>query len=141
MGRSTIGMMMAKSTALAFVAAACAFGGADALGAGSAAMPLKTSSFTAAAAARPVQATTGRKTGAMDLNMGKVSAVGPFTPIVIATRSIVGEKSFNQLRGKGITLHSQVIGEFCAYAGVPTPKKQGLIRLAKANGNTLGFLS
>ncbi|MGB1595816.1 MAG: hypothetical protein ACPIOQ_23850 [Promethearchaeia archaeon] len=44
----------------------------------------------------------------MDLNMGKVSAVGPFTPIVIATRSIVGEKSFNQLRGKGITLHSQV---------------------------------
>jgi hypothetical protein len=34
-----------------------------------------------------------------------------------------------------------VIGEFCAYAGVPTPKKQGLIRLAKANGNTLGFLS
>lgn len=40
--------------------------------------------------------------------MGKVSAVGPFTPIVIATRSIVGEKSFNQLRGKGITLHSQV---------------------------------
>ena len=40
--------------------------------------------------------------------MGKVSAVGPFTPIVIATRSIVGEKSFNQLRGKGIPLHSQV---------------------------------
>ena len=60
-------------------------------------------------ASRPVgQAATGRKTGAMDLNMGKVSAVGPFTPIVIATRSIVGEKSFNQLRGKGITLHSQV---------------------------------
>ena len=51
---------------------------------------------------------------------GKVSAVGPFTPIVIATRSIVGEKKFNQIRGKGITLHSQVISEFCSYAGVPT---------------------
>ena len=52
--------MMAKSTALAFVAAACAFGGADAFGAGSAAMPLKTSSFTVAAAARPVQVSAVR---------------------------------------------------------------------------------
>ena len=54
--------MMAKSTVLGFVAAACAFGGADAFGASSAAMPLKTSSFTAAAAARPVQVSAVRHT-------------------------------------------------------------------------------
>jgi len=44
--------------------------------------------------------------------MGKVSANGPFTPLVIALRSVVGEKKFNQIRGKGITLHSQVY-KFC----------------------------
>uniref|UniRef100_A0A6U5CCX5 Uncharacterized protein n=1 Tax=Hemiselmis andersenii TaxID=464988 RepID=A0A6U5CCX5_HEMAN len=75
------------------------------------------------------------------LHMGKQAAFGPFTPIVIGARSVVGEKKFNQIRGKGITLHSQVITEFCSYAGVPRELRQGLIRLAKANGNTLGFLS
>ncbi|EKX52924.1 hypothetical protein GUITHDRAFT_161110 [Guillardia theta CCMP2712] len=73
--------------------------------------------------------------------MGKQAAFGPFSPIVILARSVVGEKQFNQIRGKGITLHSQVITEFCNYAGVPKDKRQGLIRLAKTNGNTLGFLS
>ena len=131
---------MAKSAVLAFVAAVCAFGSADAFSVNSAALYLKGSSFTAAAA-RPVQVATERKSGALALNMGKVSANGPFTPLVVALRSVVGEKKFNQIRGKGITLHSQVIGEFCMYSGVPTDKKQGLIRLAKANGNTLGFLS
>ena len=52
--------------------------------------------------------TSDRKTGALDLNMGKMAANGPFTPIVIAMRTVVGEKKFNQIRGKGITLHSQV---------------------------------
>jgi hypothetical protein len=40
--------------------------------------------------------------------MGKMAANGPFTPVVIAMRAVVGEKKFNQIRGKGITLHSQV---------------------------------
>lgn len=31
---------------------------------------------------------------------------GPFTPIVIATRNIVGKKEFNKLRGRAISLHS-----------------------------------
>jgi hypothetical protein len=35
----------------------------------------------------------------------------------------------------------QVITEFCVYAGVPRDLRQGLIRLAKGNGNILGFLS
>ena len=36
---------------------------------------------------------------------------------------------------------SQVITEFGNYAGVPREMRQSLIRLAKTNGNTLGFLS
>mmetsp|Transcript_42925 Transcript_42925/g.83950 ORF Transcript_42925/g.83950 Transcript_42925/m.83950 type:complete len:152 (-) Transcript_42925:363-818(-) len=79
--------------------------------------------------------------GLTSLHMGKQAAFGPFTPVVIGARSVVGEKRFNQIRGKGITLHSQVITEFCVYAGVPRELRQGLIRLAKKNGNTLGFLS
>ena len=46
---------MAKSAVLAFVAAVCAFGSADAFSVNSAALYLKGSSFTAATAARPVQ--------------------------------------------------------------------------------------
>jgi len=85
---------------------------------------------------------SSRSGGALtSLHMGKQAAFGPFSPVVIGARSVVGEKKFNQIRGKGITLHSQVITEFCSYAGVPRELRQGLIRLAKANGNTLGFLS
>mmetsp|Transcript_10039 Transcript_10039/g.18095 ORF Transcript_10039/g.18095 Transcript_10039/m.18095 type:complete len:119 (-) Transcript_10039:1843-2199(-) len=74
-------------------------------------------------------------------SMAKVSAFGPFSPVVIAARVVIGEKNFNKLRGKGISLHSQAIGNFCEYVGASGKTKQGLIRLAKANGNTLGFLS
>lgn len=42
--------------------------------------------------------------------MGNVNAgKGIFAPIVVVTRNIVGKKRFNQLRGKAIALHSQVI--------------------------------
>lgn len=40
-----------------------------------------------------------------NVNEGK----GIFAPLVIVTRNIVGKKRFNQLRGKAIALHSQVI--------------------------------
>lgn len=40
-----------------------------------------------------------------NVNEGK----GVFAPIVVITRNIVGKKRFNQLRGKAIALHSQVI--------------------------------
>lgn len=40
--------------------------------------------------------------------MAKVSKFGPFTPVVVAARLVIGEKSFNRIRGKGIALHSQV---------------------------------
>ncbi|CAA0818683.1 Protein PROTON GRADIENT REGULATION 5-chloroplastic [Striga hermonthica] len=66
---------------------------------------------------------------------------GIFAPLVIATRNVIGKKRFNQLRGKAIALHSQVITEFCKSIGADSKQRQGLIRLAKKNGEWLGFLS
>ncbi|KAI9078807.1 hypothetical protein K1719_039265 [Acacia pycnantha] len=72
-----------------------------------------------------------------NINEGK----GLFAPIVVVTRNIVGKKRFNQLRGKAIALHSQVITEFCKSIGADAKQRQGLIRLAKKNGERLGFLA
>ncbi|CAL5208073.1 unnamed protein product [Lathyrus oleraceus] len=72
-----------------------------------------------------------------NVNDGK----GVFAPIVVVTRNIVGKKRFNQLRGKAIALHSQVITEFCKSIGADAKQRQGLIRLAKKNGEWLGFLA
>lgn len=66
---------------------------------------------------------------------------GIFAPVVVVARNILGKKRFNQLRGKGIALHSQVITEFCKNIGAEAKQKQGLIRLAKKNGEKLGFLA
>ncbi|RWR96539.1 protein PROTON GRADIENT REGULATION 5, chloroplastic-like protein [Cinnamomum micranthum f. kanehirae] len=85
-----------------------------------------------------------------NVNEGK----GVFAPLVILTRNIIGMKRFNQLRGKAIALHSQVsptasllglqtevITEFCKSIGADGKQRQGLIRLAKKNGEWLGFLA
>ncbi|CAN4120662.1 unnamed protein product [Withania somnifera] len=72
-----------------------------------------------------------------NINEGK----GIFAPLVVITRNIVGKKRFNQLRGKAIALHSQVITEFCKSIGADQKQRQGLIRLAKKNGERLGFLA
>lgn len=73
--------------------------------------------------------------------MGKTAQDGPFTPIVVVVRNQLGTKEFNQLRGKAISLHSQVIKEFGKNIGAEQKQVQGLIRLAKKNGEKLGFLS
>lgn len=73
--------------------------------------------------------------------MGKVSKFGPFTPAVIATRFVIGDKRLNKIRGKGIAYHSQVITAFCEFTGAGPKMRQRLIRQAKNNGDTLGFLS
>ena len=39
--------------------------------------------------------------------MGNKSGSGPFTPLVIVARNVLGKKDFNQFRGKAISLHSQ----------------------------------
>ncbi len=38
---------------------------------------------------------------------GNKGAGGPFAPLVVVTRNIMGTKEFNQFRGKMISLHSQ----------------------------------
>lgn len=67
-------------------------------------------------------------------------ADGIFAPAVRITRQVLGKKQLNKIRGKGIALHSQVITSFCKQIGAPAKTKQGLIRLAKKNGEYLGFL-
>ncbi len=39
--------------------------------------------------------------------MGNKSTSGIFVPLVKLVRAAVGKSQFNQLRGKGISLHSQ----------------------------------
>lgn len=75
------------------------------------------------------------------ITMGKNATFGPFTPAVIATRLVVGDKTLNKFRGKAIAAHSSVISSFCSFAGAGLKTRQSLIRQAKKNGNVLGFLS
>lgn len=100
------------------------------------------SSFTSSAVSvrRPQRAAPapGRRA---QWSMAKVSKFGPFTPAVVTTKVVIGEKNLNKLRGKGIALHSQAITAFCEFTGAGPKMRQGLIRTAKNNGNTLGFLS
>lgn len=73
--------------------------------------------------------------------MGNKATTGPFAPLVVVVRGVMGEKEFNKLRGKAISLHSQVIKDFCSKFGVDNKQVQGVIRLAKKNGEKLGFLA
>ena len=70
---------------------------------------------------------------------GKKAKFGIFSPAVYAAKVVLGEKDLNSLRGKGISLHSQAIGDFCSWAGAYHLRTK-LIKLAKTNGDTLGFL-
>ncbi|KAF5204809.1 Proton gradient regulation [Thalictrum thalictroides] len=83
--------------------------------------------------AKPVRSSPMMK----NVNEGK----GVFAPLVVVARDVIGKKRFNQLRGKAIALHSQVITEFCKSIGADAKQRQGLIRLAKKNGELLGFLA
>ncbi|XP_062195400.1 protein PROTON GRADIENT REGULATION 5, chloroplastic-like [Phragmites australis] len=91
------------------------------------------------APARPRSARPLRSPARM---MGNVNAgKGLFAPLVVVARNIIGRKRFNQFRGKAIALHSQVITEFCKTIGADSKQRQGLIRIAKKNGEKLGFLA
>ncbi|KAE8811282.1 proton gradient regulation 5 [Hordeum vulgare] len=96
------------------------------------------SALAMSVSARPRSARPLRTPARMgNVNEGK----GIFAPLVVVVRNIVGRKRFNQLRGKAIALHSQVITEFCKTIGADPKQRQGLIRLAKKNGEKLGFLA
>ncbi|MDJ0616722.1 MAG: electron transporter [Calothrix sp. MO_192.B10] len=64
-----------------------------------------------------------------------------FAPVVVVVRNQIGKAKFNQIRGKAIALHSQVITNFCKVVGIESKQRQSLIRLAKNNGKRLGFLA
>jgi len=71
--------------------------------------------------------------------MGKKAKIGVFSPAVYAAKLALGQLKLNQFRGKAISLHSQAIGDFCAWSGAGHLRTR-LIKLAKTNGDTLGFL-
>ncbi|KAK3283859.1 Protein PROTON GRADIENT REGULATION 5, chloroplastic [Cymbomonas tetramitiformis] len=87
--------------------------------------------------AMPRTAYVARKT---QTTVAGQSDSGTFAPIMRVARDVLGKKEFNKLRGKGIQIHSQVIGNFCAYVGVEKRQQQGMIRQAKKTGEKLGFL-
>lgn len=73
------------------------------------------------------------------LHMGPKAKFGVFSPAVYAAKIVLGTEKLNKLRGKGISLHSQAIGDFCEWAGAYHLRTR-LIKKAKTNGDTLGFL-
>mmetsp|Transcript_13800 Transcript_13800/g.19751 ORF Transcript_13800/g.19751 Transcript_13800/m.19751 type:complete len:134 (-) Transcript_13800:285-686(-) len=77
--------------------------------------------------------------GDMSMMGGKMSKFGIFSPAVYGAKIVLGQEKLNKLRGKGISLHSQAIGEFCQWVGAYHLRTK-LIKLAKTNGDTLGFL-
>jgi len=89
----------------------------------------------------PATTSICHRQNAATITMGKNAKFGPFTPAVIATRLVIGDKSLNKVRGKAIAAHSQVISSFCSKIGAGPKARQSLIRQAKKNGNVLGFLS
>mmetsp|Transcript_9209 Transcript_9209/g.11436 ORF Transcript_9209/g.11436 Transcript_9209/m.11436 type:complete len:138 (+) Transcript_9209:126-539(+) len=77
--------------------------------------------------------------GAASLNMAGVAKFGVFSPAVYGSKIVLGEKKLKSVRGKAISLHSQAIGDFCGWVGA-THLRVSIIKLAKENGNYLGFL-
>mmetsp|Transcript_7080 Transcript_7080/g.10454 ORF Transcript_7080/g.10454 Transcript_7080/m.10454 type:complete len:127 (+) Transcript_7080:40-420(+) len=71
--------------------------------------------------------------------MGKKAKFGIFSPAVYLSKIALGEPKLNKLRGKGIGLHSGVIGDFTKWSGAYHLRTK-LIKLAKTNGDVLGFL-
>jgi hypothetical protein len=74
-----------------------------------------------------------------DMQMGKQAKFGIFSPAVYAAKLALGTEKLNKLRGKAISLHSQVIGDFTEWSGAYHLRTK-LVKLAKTNGDTLGFL-
>ena len=99
------------------------------------------SDFVVSQRPRPIsQTNVGRSTaGVSAMRMGKMAKFGIFSPAVYGSKIVLGQDKLNKIRGKGISLHSQAIGEFCQWAGAYHLRTR-LIKLAKTNGDILGFL-
>ncbi|MDZ8053257.1 MAG: electron transporter [Aulosira sp. ZfuVER01] len=64
-----------------------------------------------------------------------------FAPIIVLVRTHIGQPKFNQLRGKLIAQHAQIITQFCNHLNIDHSTRQHLIRLARDNGKRLGLLA
>merc|ERR1712071_473526 len=83
---------------------------------------------------------TRSRSGVSSLHMGGgVAKFGIFSPAVYAAKVLLGDLELKKIRGKGISLHSQAIKDFCAWVGA-THMQVLLIKRAKVNGDVLGFL-
>mmetsp|Transcript_268 Transcript_268/g.495 ORF Transcript_268/g.495 Transcript_268/m.495 type:complete len:132 (+) Transcript_268:200-595(+) len=80
-----------------------------------------------------------RSNSRTSLQMGSQAKFGIFSPAVYASKIVLGEDKLRKIRGKGISLHSQAIGEFCTWSGAMHLRPR-LIKKAKVNGDILGFL-
>lgn len=65
--------------------------------------------YTMLARTVPNQVRVGKPVRSQPMMKNVNEGKGLFAPIVVVTRNIIGKKRFNQLRGKAIALHSQVI--------------------------------
>eukprot|EP00879_Flechtneria_rotunda_P014635 GHRR01015294.1.p1 GENE.GHRR01015294.1~~GHRR01015294.1.p1 ORF type:complete len:152 (+),score=7.07 GHRR01015294.1:404-859(+) len=57
------------------------------------------------------------------IRMGNKSTGGPFSPMVVIVRKMMGDKEFNKLRGKAISVHSQgeaIITSWCVVGYTPS---------------------
>ena len=73
------------------------------------------------------------------LYMGSMAKFGVFSPAVYVAKIVLGQDKLNKIRGKAISLHSQSISDFTEWVGAYHLRTR-LIKKAKQNGDTLGFL-
>ena len=73
------------------------------------------------------------------MQMGKMAKFGIFSPAVYVAKLALGTEKLNKIRGKAISLHSQVIGDFTQWSGSYHLRTK-LVKKAKTNGDILGFL-
>lgn len=98
------------------------------------------SNFVVSQRPRFIGKTVARSNSRTSLQMGGSQAkFGVFSPAVYGAKIVLGDLKLKKFRGKAISLHSQYIGEFCQWAGAYHLRTR-LIKLAKTNGDTLGFL-
>jgi hypothetical protein len=71
--------------------------------------------------------------------MGSMAKFGIFSPAVYVAKIALGQDKLNKIRGKAISLHSQSITDFAEWVGAYHLRTK-LIKKAKQNGDTLGFL-
>jgi hypothetical protein len=84
-------------------------------------------------------ASAPRRSSSSSLHMGNMAKFGVFSPAVYASKVVLGQDRLNKIRGKAISLHSEKIGQFCEWVGAYHMRTR-LIKKAKVNGDTLGFL-